>query len=321
MENQTTNLTQFAQDVISGLGNDPKYIPSKYFYDEEGDRIFQQIMGMPEYYLTNAEYEIFTGQAAELCSALDCGNGKFNLIEFGAGDGYKTKVLLKELLKENADFTYYPVDISRNILDELEKSLKADIPELKVMPLNMDYFGALKFMKSINQRRNITLFLGSNIGNFHIEEAEGFLRELSANCNPGDMLLLGVDLKKDKDIITTAYDDPHGITSAFNLNLLTRMNRELGSDFKLDSFEHLASYDEKSGEMKSYLVSMKGQKVVFSDIDIEVYFSKGEKIHTEISRKYDLGELESIASKDNFEVINHFTDSKNYFTDTLWRVR
>jgi uncharacterized SAM-dependent methyltransferase len=154
-----------------------------------------------------------------------------------------------------------------------------------------------------------------------LEEAADFLRELSDYCRNGDMLLLGVDLKKDVKIITDAYDDPHGITADFNLNLLKRMNRELGADFKIDHFEHLTFYEPESGEVQSYLVSKKDQAVNFEKINFNTFFRKGEKIHTEISRKYDLEELETIAKKDNFTVINHFLDSKKYFTDTLWQVK
>ena len=321
MPHAKTILHQFSKDVTDGLGAEKKTLPSKYFYDEEGDRIFQQIMEMPEYYLTRAEFEIFSEQAHEICEKMLAFSEPFNLIEFGAGDGLKTKLLLKKLIDGNASFTYFPVDISKNILIELEKDLEIEFPNLKVQTLNTDYFGALQMMHEFNDHRNITLFLGSNIGNFHLHEAASFLNELSKNCKSTDMILLGVDLKKDPKIITAAYNDPAGITAAFNLNLLNRMNRELGSDFKTSDFEHLTYYEQDSGEVLSYLVSKKEQKVRFSNINLEVVFKKGERVHTEISRKYDFVELESIAAKDGFEVIQHFVDSKNYFCDTLWKVK
>ena len=321
MTQDPADLSPFARDVYTGLRNKRKSIPSKYFYDEEGDRIFQQIMKMPEYYLTNAEHEIFTGQAGDICDAIEATAEPFNLIEFGAGDGFKTRILLKHLLQIGADFTYYPVDISQNILDELKSDLATEIPDLKVETLNMDYFAALQFMHRLNDLKTITLFLGSNIGNFHLDEAADFLKELSSNCEGGDLLLLGVDLKKDKKIITLAYNDPAGITADFNLNLLTRMNRELDANFRIDQFEHFTFYEEKTGEVQSFLVSLTDQSVFFKNLDWEVAFKKGERIHTEISRKYSLEELESIAQKDNFDVVRHFLDSRKYFTDTLWRVR
>lgn len=320
MQKTKTQLNQFALDVNTGLQSAEKHIPSKYFYDEEGDRIFQQIMDMPEYYLTRAEYEILAHQTKDICERMQAFSEPFNLIEFGAGDGLKTKLLLRFLLQNNASFTYYPVDISQNILNELEENLQKELPDLNVEPLNTDYFGALKMMPKLNDRRNITLFLGSNIGNFHLAEAADFLKELSGNCKLGDMLLLGVDLKKDEKIITNAYDDPHGITAAFNLNLLKRMNRELGANFNATDFKHITYYDRESGEVLSFLVSLKNQKVHFDELSLTVDFEEGERIHTEISRKYDFQELDSIALKDGFEVIRHFVDSKNYFCDSLWKV-
>ena len=321
MTKPITEISQFAQDVFEGLRKENKAVPSKYFYDEEGDRIFQQIMNMPEYYLTDAEYEIFSEQADSICQAMNASAKPFNLIEFGAGDGYKTKLLLNHLLEIKAEFTYYPVDISQNILDELSENLKSEIPQLQVQPLNMDYFGALQYMHRLNDLTTYTLFLGSNIGNFHLDEAADFLSELSSNCSSGDLLLLGVDLKKDKNIIISAYNDPHGITSDFNLNLLSRMNRELGANFDIRQFEHHTFYEEETGEVLSFLVSITDQNVFFKNMDWDLTFKKDEKIHTEISRKYSLQELDSIAEKDNFDVINNFMDSRKYFTDALWKVR
>ena len=320
MEQSSTELSQFAQDIIRGLGSETKYISSKYFYDEEGDRIFQQIMDMPEYYLTRAEFEILSEQKKQICEAMQAFTEPFNLVEFGAGDGLKTKLLLRHLTEGKADFTYFPVDISQNILTELSENLHREFPGMKVQMLHDDYFGALRKMESFNERRNITLFLGSNIGNFHLDEAADFLKKLSNNCKPGDMLLLGVDLKKDPNIITQAYNDPHGITAAFNLNLLARMNRELGADFDLNNFKHDTYYEPESGEVLSFLVSGIEQTIYLKNLDKYFNFKKGERIHTEISRKYDFEELDFIAAKDAFEVIDYFVDSNNYFTDALWRV-
>lgn len=320
MEQTITETSQFGLDVIDGLSSKNKFISSKYFYDEEGDRIFQQIMEMPEYYLTRAEFDILSQQQHQICNAMQAFNEPFNLVEFGAGDGLKTKLLLRYLIANNADFTYFPVDISQNILTELSIDLKQTFPGLKVQILNDDYFAALQKMKNFNNRRNITLFLGSNIGNFHLDEAADFLKKLSNNCKSGDMLLLGVDLKKDINIITSAYNDPHGITAAFNLNLLTRMNRELGADFNLNNFDHLTYYESTSGEVLSYLVSQKEQTINFKKMNFQASFGKGERIHTEISRKYDFEELNFVAGKDGFEVINYFVDSNKYFTDALWKI-
>ncbi|MCF6172023.1 MAG: L-histidine N(alpha)-methyltransferase [Bacteroidales bacterium] len=313
--------SQFAKDVIHGFSRHPKAVSSQYFYDKPGDKIFQQIMNMPEYYLTRSEHEILSRQRKDICTAFNAFDEAFNLIEFGAGDGYKTKLLLSFLLESGADFTYYPVDISQHILDELSKSLQNEIPGLRVKPLNLEYFSALSKLSEMSKRRNVVLFLGSNIGNFSYNSAGGFLRRLSWYCKKDDMLLLGVDLKKDPKIITRAYDDPHGITAAFNLNLLERMNRELGADFVLSGFTHHTFYEPLSGKVLSYLVSLKQQTVSFSFLDWEVDFDEFELVHTEISKKYSIPELEILAQQQGFQVLKHFTDEKKYFLDTLWKVK
>lgn len=313
-------LNEFAQDVLAGLSTKEKAISSKYFYDEKGDQLFQQIMGMPEYYLTRCEFEIFKEQHQTICMAMKAFDEPFNLIEFGAGDGFKTKLLLQYLLEQSADFTYYPVDISQNILSELSISLKGMFPGISISQLNMDYFAALKQMKDLNPRRNIILFLGSNVGNFHLDQAEEFICRLKQSAKKGDMLMLGVDLRKDPEIIINAYDDPAGITSAFNLNLLSRMNRELGADFNVRLFRHHTYYHEETGEVRSYIESIVRQLVTIDLLNLKIDFQPGEKIHTEISRKYSLNELTQLAKNCNFRVIHHFLDNKKYFTDTLWEI-
>ena len=267
-----TQLSQFAVDTISGLSKKQKTLMSKYFYDAKGDAIFQQIMAMPEYYLTRCEMEVFETQKEEIFRNI-CPMGlPFNLIELGAGDGSKTIVLLKHFLKKGIDFTYYPVDISQNILDELVGMLLKEVPELNVVPLNMDYFEALKQMEQFTGRKNITMFLGSNIGNFDSDSLEGFLTKLQSHFKPNDKLLLGVDLKKDPHVILDAYNDKPGITASFNMNLLKRMNRELGADFDLNTFKHYALYEPITGEARSYIVSLTNQTIQFNELDFEVAF-------------------------------------------------
>ncbi len=320
MKTTETKLTSFARDVLNGLDKEHKSLPSKYFYDEKGDRLFQQIMDMPEYYLTRSELEIFAEKRKEICEAFWAFDAPFNLIEFGAGDGLKTKLLIRHLLDEGAEFTYYPVDISIHILNVLTSALRNEFPHLQVQPIHDDYFGALLQMDSFNQRRNVTLFLGSNIGNFHYQEAGKFLQHFVANCQSGDMLLLGVDIKKDPEVITLAYDDPNGITAAFNLNLLTRMNHELGADFNIERFKHYMYYEPESGEVLSFLISQENQSVYFPGLNREIKFKKYELIHTEISKKYSLPELEKLGASQGLKLISHFMDSKNYFSDTLFKI-
>jgi dimethylhistidine N-methyltransferase len=320
-KNEAIKKSQFAKDVMLGLSQNPKAVSSRYFYDEQGDKIFQQIMNMPEYYLTRSEHEIFSQQRKEICEAFNAFSEAFNLIEFGAGDGYKTKLLLSYLLENGADFTYYPVDISNHILEELSESLHSELPTLKVKPLNLEYFSALSKLSEMNKRRNVILFLGANIGNFHINEAGTFLQRVNWYSKKGDMFLLGLDLKKDPWIISAAYNDPHGITASFNLNLLDRMNRELGADFDTQQFMHHTFYEAVSGEVRSYLVSLKKQSVYFAALDWKTEFDAFEIIHTEISKKYSITELETLAKEQDFQILEHFTDDKKYFLDTLWKVK
>lgn len=316
----TTQLSQFALDTMAGLSKPQKTMMSKYFYDAKGDAIFQQIMAMPEYYLTRSEMEIFQDQKEEIFRQV-CPKGvPFNLIELGAGDGSKTKVLLKHFLKMGIDFTYYPVDISQNILEELVTMLKVEIPELDVRPLNMDYFVALQHMEQFTGRKNVTMFLGSNIGNFQEDHLEGFLTNLQRYFKPNDKLLLGVDLKKDPDIILAAYNDSHGVTASFNMNLLDRMNNELSANFDLTSFKHYAMYEPETGEARSYVVSLKEQRVRFDALDFEVLFELGECIHTEISRKYSVKKLQELSEKCGFVASKNFYDRKKYYVNTMWEV-
>lgn len=316
----STELSQFAIDTIEGLTQHQKTLNSKYFYDKQGDKIFQEIMSMPEYYLTRCEMEIFESQKDAIFKQI-CPKGlPFNLIELGAGDGSKTIVLLKYFLSKGINFTYYPVDISSNILNELKEMLEREIPELHVKPLNMDYFEALKYMEQFTGRKNVTMFLGSNIGNFDTESLERFLRKLQSYFKPNDKLLLGVDLKKDPSVILEAYNDKNGITAAFNMNLIARMNRELGADFELDAFKHYELYEPITGEARSYIVSLKDQTVRFSELERDIQFEVGECIHTEISRKYSIKNLNDLAERCGFFTSENFFDSKNYFVDTMWEV-
>jgi L-histidine N-alpha-methyltransferase len=242
-------------------------------------------------------------------------------LEFGAGDGSKTKILLRWLLEKGARFTYYPVDISQHILNELTQSLLEEMPTLKVHPLNLEYFDAIKEIASLNHRRNITLFLGSNMGNFTYRQAVDFYQGFARKSKSGDLLLIGIDRRKDPHVIRQAYDDPHGITAAFNLNLLQRMNRELGAGFAIDNFSHYTFYEPVSGEVRSYLVSHKNQQVYFEALDTHFSFKRNELIHTEISKKYDPEEIGRLAHNTGYTVLRHFTDSRQYFLNSLWEIR
>ncbi len=320
MKPRKKRITKFAKDILMGFSARPRTIPSSYFYDENGDRIFQEIMNMPEYYLSRCEMEIIERRKAEILDLFSPDRKPFNLVEFGAGDGQKTKILLRHFLEKGVKFTYYPVDISAHILDELQEDLRESMPQLKVNPLNMDYFDALIHLQVETDRRTIALFLGSNIGNFHAEEMNNFISEFHTLGQTGDLLFLGVDLRKDPDVILRAYSDRSGITARFNLNLLERMNRELGSDFDMSKWKHYAIYEPISGEARSYLISLEEQDVCFDAMEVCIRFLKDECIHTEISKKYSLAELEQLAMANGFSVLAAFTDNREYFVDTIWEV-
>jgi L-histidine N-alpha-methyltransferase len=309
-------MSPFAQDVKEGLSSDAKYLSSRYFYDETGDRLFQKIMALPEYYLTDCEYEIFDTQKNSILSALDI-KEHFDLVELGAGDGYKTKILLKHFQK-NADFEYFPVDISANALELLRDSLAKEFAGLRVHALNHEYFKALEELNSFDDSPKVILFLGSNIGNFTPQRADDFFSKLCQVMNSGDQIICGIDLKKNPDVILSAYNDSTGITRDFNLNLLQRINRELGANFDQRKFEHYPVYNPQSGECRSYLISQAAQEVTIETLGQTFFFEKYEAIHMETSRKYSLKEIEHLAEHNSFRVKQHFTDSRNYFTDSLW---
>ncbi|MEO1433999.1 MAG: L-histidine N(alpha)-methyltransferase [Bacteroidota bacterium] len=307
----------FAKDILDGLTQHPKKLSSKYFYDETGDRIFQEIMAMPEYYLTNAEFEIFEQHKARILEKI--GPEPFELIELGAGDGYKTKILLHHFLDAKANFTYRPIDISGSVLAQLEQSCASELPGLDVEPLQGDYFEVIKALQQEHDRvRKVILFLGSNIGNYTPDQAEDFLSKLSDNLEPGDLLFIGIDLKKAPNTIITAYDDPAGITERFNKNLLVRINRELCGNFDLEQFLHWATYDPITGATRSFLISTTDQTVQLQAINATIRFEAWESIDMEISQKYSLSEIHRLAKASGFEPLWDFTDAQGLFVDTLW---
>jgi len=307
---------QFARDIIKGLTATPKKLLSKYFYDEKGDTLFQQIMNLDEYYLTNAEYEILDTYKQQLLEVFSTGCDRFNLVEFGAGDGYKTKVLLKHFLDQQAEFKYVPIDISGNVLQILENSLHKELPDLQVQGIENDYFKALEELEN-NGTRNVVLFLGSNIGNFTGKRALEFLTALNNGLRKDDMLLIGFDLKKDPSVILKAYDDSQGITRAFNFNLLERINNELGANFDVSKFRHFPSYNPQTGTTESFLISKEAQQVEIMDTTIS--FDAWEAIHMEISQKYGMRDITTMALQSGFGVTQNFYDKKSYFLDSVWR--
>ncbi len=314
-----TKKDTFAEDVFRGLSSNPKYLSSKYFYDDEGSRLFQEIMKVPEYYLTRSEYEIFSRQTSDIFNAFKAEAGEFDLIELGAGDGSKTSLLVDYFLKQNADFRYVPVDISSEALNFLSEKFRKQFPQLNIQPEQGDYFKTLETFKKKSNRKKIILFLGSNIGNFSEEQALEFFKGLRAMMNEKDLLFIGFDLHKNPKTILRAYADSLGVTAKFNLNLLKRINRELGGNFQLEEFRHYSTYHPTERAARSFLISQKPQTVRIESLGKEFEFDQWEPIFMEVSQKYNLDMIEKIARESGFQVAKNFFDESKFYTDSLWK--
>ena len=333
----TPELSQFAMDVLEGLSSAPKHLSSRYFYDDEGSRLFREIMKLREYYLTRAEMRVFLEQKDQICDAFtaqftergpDMGLNEdadrnvrvpIDLIELGAGDGTKTAVLVEQLLASGVDFTYRPIDISQEANDALAARFREKFPDLRIDPLTGDYFKVLGSQKSETGRRKVLMFLGSNIGNFLRDQAVKFFRELRAVMNPNDRLFVGFDMQKDPRVILAAYDDAEGVTSAFNLNLLRRINRELGADFDLAKFSHYAQYHPIECAARSYLISREKQTVKIDALNRWFDFEQWEPIFMEISQKYTHAMIDELAGDGGFEIEREFFNEEDFYIDSLWR--
>ncbi|MBD2769999.1 L-histidine N(alpha)-methyltransferase [Hymenobacter sp. BT664] len=310
-------LSELAQHVADGLHRTPRALSSMYFYDDAGSRLFQQIMELPEYYPTRAESAIFRAHGAAIAAALRPPVGEsYALVELGAGDGAKTKLLLRELLRTGPSFTYAPVDISAGAMTGLVAALHHELPALNVAPVVEDYATALRQLRDWPGSKAV-LFLGSNIGNFGAAERLDFLRQLAAPLAPADRLLIGFDLHKDPRRIRAAYDDAQGITAAFNLNLLTRLNRELGADFDLAHWQHYTDYNPLDGAVRSYLVSTRAQQVRITALEETFDFAAWEVVHTENSYKFTLPQIKKIAAEAGLRVVTYFTDAAGDFADVV----
>ena len=276
-------------------------------------------MKLPEYYPTRAEMKIFSENTREIGEAFGKGTDAIDLIELGAGDGTKTAVLIEHFLREGIDFTYSPIDISQEANDALLAQFTAKFPGLRIEPHTGDYFKVLGSLKNGSSRRKIVMFLGSNIGNFQRQQAVDFFRQLRAVMNLNDRLFVGFDMQKDPRVIVEAYDDPQGVTAAFNLNLLRRINRELGADFDIEKFSHYAQYRPVECAARSFLISREKQTVRVAALDRSFHFEQWEAIFMEISQKYTRAMIEELASESEFDIETEFFDAENFYTDSLWR--
>jgi L-histidine N-alpha-methyltransferase len=307
----------FAQDILQGLSQNPRRLSSTYFYDDLGSALFSEIMNLPEYYLSRSEYEILSQQTDAIFQWLPSGQ-RLELMELGAGDGTKTLALLNYLMQKGIDFRYIPIDISSAALEKLSNYIHEQLPAAPVFPQTGNYFELLGKQKSSDQPRLI-LFLGSNIGNFSHQQAISFIRQIKDTMQSHDRLLVGFDLVKHPKMIREAYNDSSGLTKAFNLNLLKRINQEFNGDFDLLQFDHYESYDPELSEARSYLISLKPQIVTLRDLQFSVKFETWDYIHVEVSRKYKPSTLQQLAAQSGFEIETALYDCKHYFTDQVWK--
>jgi len=310
---------QFALDVLMGLSSKPKSLPPKYLYDAEGSRIFQEIMSLDEYYPTRCEKQILEKGATHIAEKVF--GSPLNIIELGAGDGLKTKILLNELIQSKFSHCYCPVDISESAIDGLSKDLSSAYPALECAGLVADYFDALKWIRSQNDRRNFVLFLGSNIGNFSAPQVRVFLKTLWNSLNDGDFVFIGFDLKKDIDTLLHAYNDSKGVTHRFNLNLLERMNRELGANFDLKKFQHFGTYNVQLGAMESFIISTNRQTVEVPYLNRSFKFKAYEPIHVEFSFKFLREDVETLGVETGFTIESEYFDPDMYFMNVLFKVQ
>jgi len=304
----------FAHDVGAGLSSTPKHLFPKYLYDELGSRLFEAICAVPEYYLTRAEHEILATHADDIVAAIpDCET----LIELGSGSAEKTREVIEAVIKHRGKLLFIPIDISASALKQSSEALLGSYPELRIRAYGADYFQALEALPSLGRPPVLVLFLGSNIGNFEPAEALNFLRAIRRVLRKGDALLLGADLKKDPNALEAAYNDPLGITRAFIVNELERINRELDANFDLWAFGLRSFYNQEVGRVEVYLESLSNQAVEIRDLDLSLHFAAGERIHVENAYKFDLDDLNRLATETGFNLKRTWLDEGKRFSSNL----
>jgi dimethylhistidine N-methyltransferase len=305
----------FLADLLAGLTRRPRRISSRWFYDAQGSHLFQWISELPEYYLTRTERQILERQGGRIVEAI--ARCPCTVVDLGAGDGHKTRILLEALVRRTRDVTYAPIDVSSVALQEAARGVRVALPDVRVRPFQGTYGQALK-VSGDDAGVKLVLFLGSSIGNLEPRDALRFLRDLRDSLRPGDHLLIGFDLVKARSLLRRAYADARGITRAFNLNLLARANRELGADFDLSSFRHRATWDERRPAMESWLESTRRQTVHVGGR--QFHLADGERIHTEISCKFTVPGIRALGHRAGFQEVGTFRDPRSWFADVLWRV-
>jgi L-histidine Nalpha-methyltransferase len=304
-------VPSFAQDVARGLSSKPKRLPSKYLYDDVGSALFDAITRLPEYYLTRAETEILSEWGWQIVRLLDA---PVDFLELGSGSAVKTRLLIGEALRVQEDLLYSPIDISTEAVYAASMALVESYPALRVRAYAGDYFDVLESRAVRSNRKMLAMLMGSNIGNYEPEEARVLLGLLGSALRSGDGLLLGTDLKKDPATLELAYDDSAGVTAAFDRNLLARINRELGGNFDLANFRHIARYDAQRGSVDSFLEACGRTNVEVRDANLRVVFEAGERIHTESSYKFTDDEVVRFADEAGFRSASVWHDRAGRFS-------
>lgn len=308
-------MQEFLSHVKNGLSQTPKKLSSRYFYDAKGDTLFQQIMQMDEYYLPRCEMQIIQQQSEQIAKDISALHSGLQIVELGAGDGTKTKHLLKQFAPYFKSMEYVAMDISPNVLAINKKEIKNVLAGLNNKTITGNYFETYKNLAPTTRGR-LVLFLGANIGNFTTPEAIDFFNFVKSNLTQNDYFLVAFDLVKHPRKIIAAYDDKKGITKQFNLNLLERMNRELGANFEVSDFDHFPFYNPITGITSSHIISLKKQTVQFPD-GFSVTFDAFEAIHTEVSKKFFWSDIEKIASQSKMKIEHAYMDSNKEYSFVL----
>ncbi len=306
--------TPIGAEVYRGLTARPKTLCPWLFYDEAGSRLFEEITRLPEYYVTRTERDIFALHADEILAA--AGHGPVKLIELGAGTATKTGLILSAAVRRQSEVMYHAIDVSETALAHAKQHLESEIPGVIVETRVADYTEGLGAIYAAGHRRMV-LYIGSSIGNFETADAIQLLREVSRQLSPGDLLLLGADMVKSRETLLAAYDDAAGVTAAFNKNILTRINRELGANFNLRLFRHRARWNEEHSRIEMHLESLISQHVVIRALDLEVKLMRGETIHTENSYKFSEDRIVEMLEKAGFHQVRRWTDPNGWFGVSL----
>lgn len=309
---------QMASAVSEGLMSTPKWLPAWLFYDAAGSELFSRITELPEYYLTRTERAILAEHADEIVG-LAADIDALRIVELGAGSADKTRLLLSAAVDRQDTVIYEPVDVSASALEEAQERIEREIPGVIVLPRVEDYTHRVELDPANMGERRLVLYIGSSIGNFEPHEADRLLRSVRAALVPGDSILLGVDLVKDRSKLISAYDDAAGVTAEFNLNLLARLNRELGAGFDQSAFAHRAVWNADHSRIEMHLVSRKRQVVDIPALDLKLDFAFGETIHTENSYKYKPGQAEAILAAAGFTAVATWTGEGERFAVCLAR--